>query len=50
MAIVRLSAVNNILRHRTGFQVTVLIIWGVIGYYLLSPVLGDYKFVTLQKS
>ncbi len=49
MAIVSMSAVNNILRHRTGFQVTVLIIWGVIGYYLLSPVLGDYKFVTLQK-
>ncbi len=44
-----LSAVNNILRHRTGFQITVLIIWGVIGYYLLSPVIGEYRFVTLQK-
>ncbi|MGD9312738.1 MAG: hypothetical protein PVI96_07505, partial [Desulfobacterales bacterium] len=44
-----LSAVNNILRERTGFQITVLIIWGVIGYYLLSPVIGEYRFVTLQK-
>ncbi len=44
-----LSAVNNILGERTGFQITILIIWGVIGYYLLSPVLGEYKFVTLQK-
>ena len=43
-----LSAVNNILRQRTGFQITVLIIWGVIGYYLLSPVIGEYRFVTLQ--
>jgi membrane-bound lytic murein transglycosylase F len=49
MAIVSLSAVNNILRERTGFQITVLIIWGVIGYYLLSPVIGEYRFVTLQK-
>jgi membrane-bound lytic murein transglycosylase F len=46
---VSLSAVNNILRQRTGFQITVLIIWGVIGYYLLSPVIGEYQFVTLQK-
>ncbi|MGD8963830.1 MAG: membrane-bound lytic murein transglycosylase MltF [Desulfobacterales bacterium] len=44
-----LSAVNNILRQRTGFQITVLIIWGLIGYYLLSPVIGEYRFVTLQK-
>ena len=44
-----LSAVNDILRQRTGFQITVLIIWGVIGYYLLSPVIGGYRFVTLQK-
>lgn len=44
-----LSAVNNILRQRTGFQITVLIIWGVIGYYLLNPVIGEYRFVTLQK-
>ncbi|MGD9086749.1 MAG: membrane-bound lytic murein transglycosylase MltF [Desulfobacterales bacterium] len=44
-----LSAVNNILRQRTGFQITVLIIWGVIGYYVLSPVIGEYQFVTLQK-
>jgi len=46
---VSLSAVNNILRQRTGFQITVLIIWGVIGYYLLGPVIGEYRFVTLQK-
>ncbi|MBT8331233.1 MAG: membrane-bound lytic murein transglycosylase MltF [Deltaproteobacteria bacterium] len=44
-----LSAVNNILRQRTGFQITVLIVWGVIGYYLLGPVIGEYRFVTLQK-
>ncbi|MGD8993308.1 MAG: transporter substrate-binding domain-containing protein, partial [Desulfobacterales bacterium] len=44
-----LSAVNNILRQRTGFQITVLIIWGMIGYYLLSPVIGEYRFATLQK-
>ena len=44
-----LSAVNNILRYRTGFQVTVLIIWGIIGYYLLNPVIREYRFVTLQK-
>jgi membrane-bound lytic murein transglycosylase F len=49
LTIVSLSAVNNILRERTGFQITVLIIWGVIGYYLLSPVIGEYRFVTLQK-
>jgi membrane-bound lytic murein transglycosylase F len=46
---VSLSAVNNILRQRTGFQITVLIIWGMIGYYLLSPVIGEYRFATLQK-
>ncbi len=44
-----LSAVNNILRHRTGFQITVLILWGVLGYYALSPVIGEYRFATLQK-
>ena len=44
-----ISAVNNILRERTGFQITVLIIWAVIGYYLISPVIGEYRFVTLQK-
>jgi membrane-bound lytic murein transglycosylase F len=37
------------LRQRTGFQITVLIIWGMIGYYVLSPVIGEYQFVTLQK-
>jgi membrane-bound lytic murein transglycosylase F len=45
----RLSAVNGILRFRTGFQITVLIIWGIIGYYLLNPVIREYRFVTLQK-
>ena len=44
-----LSVVDNILRQRTGFQITVLIIWGMIGYYALSPVIGEYQFVTLQK-
>ena len=45
----RLSAVNNILKYRTGFQITVLIIWGIIGYHMLSPVISEYRFVTLQK-
>jgi membrane-bound lytic murein transglycosylase F len=43
------SAVNNILREKTGFQVTILILWMVLGYYLFSPVMAGYKFVTLQR-
>jgi membrane-bound lytic murein transglycosylase F len=46
---VGISAVNNILGEKTGFQITVLILWGVIGYYLFSPVIDAYKFVTLQR-
>jgi membrane-bound lytic murein transglycosylase F len=42
------SAVNNILKEKTGFQITILIVWGVIGYYVFSPIIGEYKFVTLQ--
>jgi membrane-bound lytic murein transglycosylase F len=43
------SAVNNILREKTGFQITILIVWIVLGYYLFSPVMAAYKFVTLQR-
>jgi membrane-bound lytic murein transglycosylase F len=43
------SAVNQILREKTGFQITLLIIWIVIGYYVFSPVISAYRFVTLQK-
>ena len=43
------SAANNILREKTGFQITILIIWGVIGYYVFSPVIDAYRFVTLKR-
>ena len=43
------SAVNNILKEKTGFQITILIIWIVLGYYLFHPVVAAYKFVTLQR-
>ena len=43
------SAVNNVLSEKTGFQITILIIWIVIGYYLFGPVISAYKFVTLQR-
>ncbi len=43
------SAVKNILREKTGFKLTILIIWMVIGYYLFSPVITAYQFVTLQR-
>ena len=43
------SAVNNILREKKGFQITLLIIWGLIGYYVFSSVIGAYSFITLQK-
>ena len=43
------SAVKNILKEKTGFQITILIIWLVIGYYLFSPVITAYQFVTLQR-
>ena len=43
------SAVNNILREKTGFQITILIVWIVLGYYLFSPVMASYKFATLQR-
>jgi len=43
------SAINNILREKTGFQITLLIVWIVIGYYVFSPVISAYRFVTLQK-
>ncbi len=43
------SAVNHILRENTGFKIMLLIVWAAIGYYLLSPVINAYKFVTLQK-
>ena len=43
------SAVNNILREKTGFQITILIVWGVMGYYVFSPVIAAHKFVTLQR-
>jgi membrane-bound lytic murein transglycosylase F len=43
------SAVNNILGEKTGFQITILIVWIVLGYYLFSPVMEAYKFVTLQR-
>jgi membrane-bound lytic murein transglycosylase F len=43
------SAVNNILRERTGFQITILIVWGIIGYYVFSPVVTAHKYVTLQR-
>jgi peptidoglycan lytic transglycosylase F len=47
--IVAWSAVNNILREKTGFKITLLIVWMVIGYYMFSPVISAYRFVTLQK-
>jgi membrane-bound lytic murein transglycosylase F len=43
------SAVNNILKEKTGFQITILIVWIVLGYYLFNPVMAAYKFVTLQR-
>jgi len=43
------SAVKNILKERTGFQITILIIWMVVGYYLFKPVITAYEFVTLQR-
>jgi peptidoglycan lytic transglycosylase F len=43
------SAVNHILREKTGFQITLLIIWSIIGYHVFSPVISAYRFVTLQK-
>ena len=43
------SAVNNVLREKTGFQITILIVWIVLGYYLFGPVISAYKFVTLQR-
>ena len=43
------SAVNNILGEKTGFQITILIVWMVIGYYVFSPIIGAYNFVTLQR-
>jgi membrane-bound lytic murein transglycosylase F len=43
------SAVKHILREKTGFQITILIIWIVIGYYLFSPVITAYQFATLQR-
>jgi peptidoglycan lytic transglycosylase F len=46
---VRWSAVYNILREKTGFQITILIAWMAVGYYLFSPVIGAYNFMTLQR-
>lgn len=43
------SAVNNILRERTGFQITLFIVWLALGYYVFSPVISAYRFVTLKK-
>jgi membrane-bound lytic murein transglycosylase F len=43
------SAVKHILKEKTGFQITILIIWMVIGYYLFSPVITAYQFATLQR-
>ena len=43
------SAVNQILKERTGFKITLLIVWAALGYYLCSPVISAYRFVTLQK-
>jgi hypothetical protein len=43
------SAANNILLEKTGFQITILIIWGVIGYYVFSPVIDAHRFVTLKR-
>jgi membrane-bound lytic murein transglycosylase F len=43
------SAADNILREKTGFQITILIIWGVIGYYVFSPVVDAHRFVTLKR-
>jgi len=43
------SAVNQVLKERTGFKITLLIVWAALGYYLCSPVISAYRFVTLQK-
>ena len=43
------SAVNQILKERTGFKITLLIVWAALGYYLCGPVISAYRFVTLQK-
>ena len=43
------SAVNQIFREKKGFQITLLIVWIVIGYYVFSPVISAYRFATLQK-
>ena len=43
------SAVNQILKETTGFKITLLIVWAALGYYLCSPVISAYRFVTLQK-
>jgi membrane-bound lytic murein transglycosylase F len=43
------SAANNILREKTGFQITILILWGVIGYYVFSPVIDAHRFITLKR-
>ena len=47
--IVAKSAVNQIFREKKGFQITLLIVWIVIGYYVFSPVISAYRFATLQK-
>jgi len=47
--VVNASAVRNILKEKTGFQITILIIWMVVGYYLFKPVITAYQFVTLQR-
>lgn len=43
------SAVNRILREKPGFQITLLIIWIAVAYYVFSPVISAYRFITLQK-
>jgi membrane-bound lytic murein transglycosylase F len=49
MHMVAWSAVNQVLKERTGFKITLLIVWAALGYYLCSPVISAYRFVTLQK-
>ena len=43
------SAMYKIFRERRAIQFVIVVLWLIAIYYLFSPIVSDYKFVTLHK-
>ncbi len=43
------SAINKIFRGRPALQLILLVLWVLAVFYLMNPIVNEYKFDTLHK-